>query len=300
MNNRKELLRRLMKDAELLAVMAEELSFTRTGERLGMQQSAVSHRVRALETVIGAPLFERTTRRLSLTPTGRVVCAAAGRCFENFDKALLELDSLQRSRALRLSVSSSLAMKWLLPRLPLAQASGLDLVLDVDDGISDLQSGLVQAAIRFGVGPYPGFHSVRLADAELIPVARPGFLSDPLSEVMCVSGNCPILADRKGGSDGTNFDWEIYFESRGWQVPAPKIAATFDRTDLALQAAIGGMGVALGRTLLVEDDVKTGFLVEVGERVKSRAGYWLVATPAQAQTEGFRAVSDWLKAQTSH
>ncbi|WP_417684818.1 LysR substrate-binding domain-containing protein [Roseibium sp.] len=297
MSDHRDLLHRLFKDAELLAVISQEMSFTRAAGRLGLQQSAVSHRVRALEEVVGAPLFERTTRRLDLTATGSVLCSAATRSLEVFEAALRELEDLQRSRSLRLSVSSSLAMKWLLPRLAQAEAAGLELVLDVDDAVSDLRSGSAQAAVRFGVGPYPGLHSVRLDTAELIPVARPGFLNAPLSQEMCVPGGCAFLADRRAAADGTEFDWQSYFRARGWQEAEPEIAATFDRTDLVLQAAISGMGVALGRTLLVEDDLAAGFLVEVGERVKSRAGYWLVATSELAQTQGFQALSRWLKSQ---
>ncbi len=297
MNKYEELTRKLMKSSEMLVAISEEQSFTRAGEKLGLQQSAVSHRVLALEEALGTRLFERTTRRLNPTPVGRILCAAAGACFETWEQALLQLEALRTTRSLRLSVSSSLAMKWLLPRLPEAQAAGLDLMLDVDDDVADLGGGHVQAAIRYGNGPYPGLYSVLLSKAELIPVARPGYLASELSRDFCVSPEGGLLADRRSAGDGTDADWQTYFAGRHWQVENPAVVASFDRADLVLQAAIGGMGVALGRTLLIENDLASGFLERVGEPVPVSSAYWLVATATQAETEGFQALERWLQAE---
>ena len=72
-----KLLLRLIQNSTLLEAIAEEQNFTRAADRLGIEQSAVSHRIKALEEAIGIPLFDRTTRRITPTEAGHIVCDAA-------------------------------------------------------------------------------------------------------------------------------------------------------------------------------------------------------------------------------
>ncbi|WP_417711094.1 LysR family transcriptional regulator [Roseibium aggregatum] len=291
MNERDELQSRLMLNAVLLNAIAEEGNFSRAAVALGLEQSAVSHRIKSLEAALGIRLFERTTRRIVPTEAGRIVCDAAKRCQEVWGSALSRITDVRTSRTIRLSVSSSLAMKWVIPALQRAQAAGLDLVVDVEDRLVDLHGGEAQAAIRYGAGPYPGFHAEALLTAHLVPVARPGLLKGHMTPG---GQEAVLLADRAGMSDGTGFSWNYYFKGRNWMEPPAKPLSFFGRADLAIQAAISGMGVALGRTLLIENDIEAGFLEVVGEPVASRSKYWLVTTPAYAGTEGYRDLRAWI------
>ncbi|WP_068406751.1 LysR family transcriptional regulator [Labrenzia sp. OB1] len=293
MNSDDALRDRLMQNATLLNAILEEGNFSRAGSAVGLEQSAVSHRIKSLETALGTKLFERTTRRIVPTEAGRIVCEAAQRCQEIWGSALVRIADVKTSRTLRLSVSSSLAMKWIVPALQRAQADGLDLVVDVEDRLADLHGGESQAAIRYGVGPYPGFHADALIHAHLVPVARPGLVSGSLAPA---SGNgVPLLADSSGETDGTGFSWSAYFDGRNWPGAPGKITNSFARADLAIQAAISGMGVALGRTLLIENDIEAGFLEVVGKPVASKARYWLVTTASYSETEGYRHLRDWIR-----
>lgn len=299
MDKRNDLIRWLIRNTDMLAAIGTELNFTRAAESLGLEQSAVSHRVKALEDTIGLKLFERTTRKLEPTAVGKILCQTAQQTTAQWNTALKQIADIRTSRRIRLSVSSSLAMKWIVPSLHRAQDFGLDLAIDVDDRLADLHGGEAHAAIRYGHGPYPGLHSERLSDAALIPVARPDQVKAPLTEAHCRSEACRFLVDSQGEADKTEFSWQAYFDGLGWQVDRPLTAGTFNRADLALQAAIGGMGIALGRTLLIEYDVKAGLLEIVGEPVRTKAAYWLVTTPSQARTEGFEALKDWLSNEVS-
>ena len=69
----------------------------------------------------------------------------------------------------------------------------------------------------------------------------------------------------------------------------------FDRSDLMIQAAIGGLGVALGRTLLIEDDVREGLLFPVGASARTASSYWLVTSSELADSEAAVALRDWLR-----
>ncbi|UES59704.1 LysR family transcriptional regulator (plasmid) [Roseibium aggregatum] len=291
MNERDELQNRLLLNAQLLHAIAEEGNFSRAAVAVGLEQSAVSHRIKSLEAALGIRLFERTTRRIVPTEAGRIVCDAAQRCQEIWGSALSRIADVKTSRTIRLSVSSSVAMKWIVPALQRAQEAGLDLVVDVEDRLVDLHAGEAQAAIRYGTGPYPGFHAEALMTAQLVPVARPGLLK---GQMVPGKGTSALLADRSGGTDGTGFSWTDYFTGCNWPEPPSRPVASFARADLAIQAAISGMGVALGRTLLIENDIEAGFLEVVGKPVASKAKYWLVTTAAYADTEGYRDLRAWI------
>jgi len=77
----------------------------------------------------------------------------------------------------------------------------------------------------------------------------------------------------------------------------PQSVKYFDRADLMLQAAIGGFGVALGRSLLIEDDIRRGLLLPIGQPIRVAAAYWLVTKPESAATDGFQSLRKWLKEQ---
>ncbi|WP_343559472.1 LysR substrate-binding domain-containing protein [Kiloniella sp. b19] len=295
MKNTPELRNRLLQNASLLHAILQEGSFSGAGLLNGLEQSAVSHRIKSLEKALGVRLFERTTRRIVPTEAGRIVCEAAGKCSEICSDTLIRIGETRTSGTIRLSVSSSLAMKWVLPALPRIQQSGLDLVVDTNEKLSDLHNGEAQVALRYGPGPYPGLHAEALLQARLVPVARPGLLPSGALSPEQPGKDIRLLSDRHGESDTTGFSWSEYFEKRGWQKAQKTALLPFERTDLSLQAAISGLGVALGRTLLVENDLEAGFLVAVGEPVLSPAKYWLVTTPAYAGTEGYKRLGNWIR-----
>ncbi|WP_417625336.1 LysR substrate-binding domain-containing protein [Paremcibacter congregatus] len=77
--------------------------------------------------------------------------------------------------------------------------------------------------------------------------------------------------------------------------PADAKALAFDRADLVLQAAIKGMGIALGRTLLIDGDIAQGFLKPVRPAIPMKSAYWLACSPEFANTERHATLLVWLK-----
>lgn len=285
-------------NAPLLAAIAHTGSFSKAAEVLGVHQSAVSHRVTLLEEALGFSLFERTTRQITPTAHGRILCAAAIDALARWDRAFDQIDKFATQGAVRLSVSSSLAMKWVLPHLASAAEVGLEIALDVNDRPVDLRAGLIDVAIRFGVGPYPGLHSTLLKKAELMPVARPGYGAQGASIAQLAAlPNTTFLTDTTGAKDDTDFSWAHYKDKTGIRFDTDTREIRFDRADLVLQAAINGMGIGLGRTLLIEGDIAQGFLAPVGPSVAMKSAYWLVCSPDFAGTERYALLLGWLKDQ---
>ena len=289
---------RLVHAFGLLAAVRRHGSFAAAARALDLDPSAVSHRIRALEADLGLSLFERTTRRVTPTRAGAILCDAAVRAWGEAGRAVTAARDLQSARSIRLSVHSSLAMKWLLPRLPDAAAAGLDLSIDVREDLVVFEGGDVDAGLRFGQGPYPGLHATRLSGCELQPVvgaAHPAAKrpeTDPLGDATLT-----LLADSGAEKFRTGTTWKDYRRLHDRPEESRLAVKYFDRADLMLQAAIAGLGVALGRSLLIEDDIQRGLLVPIGQPVRVKAAYWLVMKPPLASTVAMQTLQNWLKEQ---
>ncbi|MDA0408853.1 LysR family transcriptional regulator [Vibrio alginolyticus] len=293
-----KLLTRLSQSAPMLAAIGEELNFTKAAEKLNIQQSAVSHRVRSLEKALEITLFERTTRKLALTQAGTILCQAASESESIWPKALDKLEQLHSTEHIGLSLSSSLAMKWLIPILSKADTYDLKISLNVSDEHVNFDHENIDVSIRFGIGPYPGLHSVRLSRCVLQPVVNPSLMKTLNGDINSVlsCGQTTLLTDRLGERDNTNFNWQSYFDKREYSEFTKRNAThQFDRADLMLQAAINGIGIALGRTLLIEHDIKSGFLEKIGVAVNTESEYWLVCKPSFAETKRYKRLVRWLK-----
>jgi LysR family glycine cleavage system transcriptional activator len=296
--DRTDTIARLVHAAPMLAAIGEELSFTKAAERLNVDQSAVSHRTRSLEDALGHTLFDRTTRQLRLTEIGEILCQAATDTVDRWDTALDKVERSRSTNLIQLSLSSSLAMKWLIPALPNAQAENLNISVAVKEETVDFLVNEADAAIRFGPGPYPGLHSSHLSHCWIQPVASPKYLSDRSGdEALLTDPETIFLADRRGEIDDTDFSWNFYFSNTGEVKHDFKPDYQFDRADLMLQAVVGGMGVGLGRTLLVEGDADAGYLQAIGPSIRLRSGYWLVCSASFAETNRFERLRKWLKSE---
>lgn len=296
--DKKNLISKLVQASPLLEAIGKEMSFTKAAERLNVHQSAISHRTKALEEALGYVLFERTTRSLLLTEAGEILYRAAIDTMDTWDAALDKLEQNRSVNLIRLSLPSSLAMKWLIPALPNAQALGLSISLDVKEEQVNFQANEADVAIRFGRGPYPGLHSTHLSHCQLQPVASPAYFQNKTSHAEILKDQQTIfLSDLRGENDKTDFSWEYYFSAIGWAKDNFKADHQFERADLMLQATMSGIGIGLGRTLLMENDLHTGFLKTIGEPVPMRTAYWLVCTPSFAQSDRFERLLNWLKAE---
>lgn len=281
--------------APYLRAVAATGSFTKAAEMLGIHQTAVSHRIKTLEDQLGVRLFDRTTRKVNQTEAGRILCEAATTASASFEQALERLRLRAVGGRIRLSLPSSLATKWLFPALPRARAADLEISLEVGDDLQDLRANELDAAIRYGIGPYPGLHSVRLAPSFLQPVVGQSYRPEMKDFRDAVSlRDLAFLEDRRGAGDGTGYCWRDYFAGMGIDDRGVVIDQMFDRADLMMQAAVSGMGIGLGRTLLIEQDIEAGYLRSFGPPILSRAATWLVCSPSFAHGQEFRQLRDWL------
>src|SRR5882724_9234768 len=276
---------------------ARHLSFTAAAAELNVTQTAISHQIRRLEEELGIALFVRQNRSLALTAEARDYLPGIRAAFNDLRLATDRLTRKDNDRVLTVSTLASLAAKWLLPRLSTFQQAhpGIDVRITTSTGLVDFQRDGVDAAIRYGRGQWPGLRADWLMADELFPVCSPALLT----------GNRPLrspedLADHVllHTSGGTSDDRRLWLTAAGMPAQISKHPGlTFDLSFMTVQAAIDGIGVAIGRTSYVEADIAKGRLVVPFKvTLPADAGFYLVSPEARAEPPKLEAFRQWLLA----
>jgi LysR family transcriptional regulator, glycine cleavage system transcriptional activator len=275
-------------------VLAARLgNLSRAAEALHLTVSALSHQIRALEERFGRRLFARGPRGIALTAEGERLFEAVDAPFTALERAL-RAHGPRRDEVLTLSLLSSFASSWLVPRLPpfLAAHPQIELNLQSSVALVDFDRDPdIDAAVRYGPGKWPKLHAVHLFDDWITPLASPALLArhggahspDDLARL-------PLLDDRSNR-------WRDWFVRCGC-VPPRKFVAAFDDAEALHRAAASGLGVAMGRLTLARPLIEAGLLVELStQRLKSEFAHYLVYPPRSEAHAGLVAFRDWLVAQ---
>jgi LysR family glycine cleavage system transcriptional activator len=275
---------------------ARHLSFTQAASELNVTQTAISHQIRRLEEELGVRLFIRQNRALQLTPEARDYLPGIRAAFNDLKLATDRLLQRGDNNVLTISTLASLAAKWLLPRLTSFQESHpeIDVRITTSTSLVDFRTGDVDAAIRYGRGHWVGLRADWLMADEVFPVCSPALLAGkrPL--------RCPedlkdhVLLHTSNNSD----DWRQWLTAAGLPSDISRQrGVTFDMIFMAVQAAIDGIGVAMGRTTYVQDDIAKGRLVVPFKMaLPADAGFYLVSPEGKADPPKLRAFREWLVA----
>src|SRR5450432_2454007 len=274
---------------------ARHLSFTNAASELNVTQTAISHQIRRLEEELGIRLFVRQNRALTLTPEARDYLPGVRAAFNDLRLATDQLLRRDNDHVLTVSTLASLAAKWLLPRLSAFQEAnpGIDVRITTSTGLVDFKSGDVDAAIRYGRGHWPGLRADWLMADELFPVCSPALLG----------GNRPLRSPEDlrdhvllHTSNANSDDWRLWLTAAG--LPTNLSAhpgVTFDLIFMTVQAAIDGIGVAMGRTAYVQDDIAKGRLVVPFKiALPTDAGFYLVSPAGRSDPPKLSAFRQWL------
>ena len=183
----------------IFAVAARHLSFTKAASQLNLTQSAVSHRIKALEEQLGIILFNRLVRRLELTGAGAALAHTMRQAMHQIERGVAELD--RAGGALRLSITMlpSVASRWFVPRLTRFRKQRPDIEVQViaEPRLLDLRAEGIDLALRFGRGPYPGYAVTELMPDWVFPVCSPEFLASRRVETIEQLIELPLLNDQR-------------------------------------------------------------------------------------------------------
>ncbi len=272
-------------------------SFSRAADALHLTHGAISRAVRLIEDELGVALFDRRSRRVFLTEAGRKLAAAVREGFGLVESAVREIREVARTPALMVSCEPTLLMRWLIPRLPDFQARHPDVSIHLVAGGGAVSWGRgIDLAIRRDDFPRAGgTHAVPLFPERIGPVCHADKIAVFFKEAE--AGSSPQLRkDAVPLHTRTRPNaWETWAKTADCAAPEQR-GQSFEHFYISLQAAIAGIGVAIGPWHLVRDDIDNGILAAPCGFIEDGTAYHLLS-PSAIGDEGPRAaLRDWLLA----
>ncbi len=278
---------------------ARHESFTRASHELGITQSAVSQKVRALEEFFGRALFVRSGRRVKLSRAGSELLRDVGFAFHTIEKAVDSLNTKARCSPVTLSASTAFASWWMAPRLGQFQAdcAGIDLRLQTSDRDVDIIEEGISLGVRLGDERTEGCESTRLCDEVIFPVCSPGWLASHDSP----AAPCDLLQHRLIHLEEPfrpAATWKDWFDANAVPVAGELSGLRINDYALVLQAALQGQGFALGWRHLVQPLLDRGLLCRPLEHeLKTAMGYYIIQPRIRPRDDPADHVQRWMLAQ---
>lgn len=275
--------------------VAEKQNLRAAADALHLTHSAVSQQIRLLESRLGHPLFDRRGRRVVLNRAGAALLSSVQRAFAVLDEGVLTAAAAAGAleQRLRISVLPSFAQRWLLPRMTGWRQRHPELALEIETSqqVVDLQREGFHAAVRQGLGDWPGLVAERLFNESMsmIVVASPA-MAGRLADVPPAA----FLEEPLLGEAGL---WQAWFGAAGITREVTPVAV-FNDAALLLSAAEQGLGLAVARELLAADALRDGRLVRLSPisiEYEGARGYHLVYPPALRDWAPLAALRNWIR-----
>ncbi|PKU25219.1 LysR family transcriptional regulator [Telmatospirillum siberiense] len=292
---------RLASDLWFFRVAAETGSFSRAGDILAVTQSAVTQRIQRLELRLEVTLFHKAKRGLQLTSAGQALYEATRAGFEGMAAALLQLHATSASGALRVSCVPSLALEWLVPRLEpfLADHPGLDVAIFGEMHNLDrarMVSEGIDIAIRYGPEPPKGSVVAFDHPERVFPVCSAAYRAE--GEAAGSARPVVLLHDTEPWLPcaSPTDEWRFWTDRHGTPWGRPSQNQFFNLAQLAYRSAVGGMGVALGRSLVVKPLLETGRLVPAVDQEPLSNLRYFIMTQDLSPGAAASAFIAWLQA----
>jgi LysR family glycine cleavage system transcriptional activator len=232
-------------------------SFKSASDELGVTHGAISQQVRLLEDWLRAPLFVRHHRRVALTPAAQAYLAEIGPALDSIALATTKYGSGEDA-ILRVNAPATFALRWLLPKLAKfhAQHPGVKVRLETSNEPLEALPQAYDVIIRGGPDAFYGFSAQAFLTEERLPVCSPALLGrQPLVEprdlrmhTLLHTLSLPRL-------------WDDWLTKAGVRDLKPDAVLVLDHFYLTIQAALDGLGVAMGPTALISDDLAQERLV---------------------------------------
>lgn len=264
-------------------------SFAAAGGELSVTQAAVSRMVRVLETRLGFALFERRANRLALTWQGKSLLPGLTAAFDAIATLAAQVGALSALPALTVGVGPSFAMRWLIPRLADFQARYPDIEVRIATGgaINPIRDDWT-CGILLGDGRWPGYEVEELFSSDLFPVCAPR-IAARLAQPGDLRTQTLLQVEH------ATEDWPLWLRAAGLKLRPEKRSPRFDNYALALQAAVDGVGVAIGLRPYVADDLAAGRLVAPFKLTVPKGKAWyLIWPPARRDDPALAAFRAWL------
>lgn len=276
---------------------ARHMSFAKAADELNVTPAALSFQIKSLEEHLGQPLFRRLNRAVELTEAGRTLAPGAAEAFARLQTAWAATRRLQDNTSLTITAGPALTAKWLAPRLyEFARAHPeIDLRFSATLRNLDFDRDDVDVAIRFGYGQDDGLYSVPVRPEWLTPVMTPE-LAERYPTPQSLT-EAPLIHDDSISFLNPPCDWPAWFRAVGVDF-TPTHGTHFSNADHAIDAAVAGMGVALGRRPMIIKDVIEGRLVTPFKvAIETKARFRFLCRKGEETRPQIAAFRDWFLAE---
>ncbi|RED52026.1 LysR substrate-binding domain-containing protein [Aestuariispira insulae] len=268
-------------------------SVSKASQELSVSPSAVSQQLKLLEDWLSVSLVLRQPNRIGLTEAGKRYLLELTDLLDQLDAATDRLMGDGIENRLRISVVSSFASEWLMPRLRSFRSAypKVQLELLTSDHFAEFARDRIDMAIRYGGGDWPGVTAERLMPEWLGPVCHP--------EVVTAGVPVPMLVD-SGSPTGMRVSEEKTILEQLDDLPLSGDSIGFSDAHLMFAAARQGEGVSLGRSALVAEDLAAGRLVPLVKPWKqSPYAYYLVFPERREPGPAARLFRRWMQKQAA-
>ena len=275
----------------LAALMALESagrlrSFSRAAEELGVTQGAISRQVRALELELRAPLFDRSSFGVELTPTAHSYIEVVRACLAELEAATDGMRAHRDSAALRIAVPPTFAARWLVPKLAdfVSSHAGMSVDLSVRAIPLPAIDRSLDGEIIFAETAPPRFDVAHLLQTCLVPVCAPALAGSGTAET-------ELLELGKGN------DWAAYHAAFPHERLATARPYAFAYFDAGIHAAVLGRGILLSHPFLISNELRSGSLVIYAATALRRPGGYFFRTHSKRYEAAAAIFVDWLRAE---
>lgn len=276
---------------------AKHSSFARASEELNISETAISRKVRLLEQHYNLPLFVRRHRSISLTTQGAVLLASVEIALDRLRDTSAEMFASHQTNTVTLAATNSVAALWLMPRLRKFNKanSRVKIMLVASDDDQECLAETNDLSILRGDGNWPGFEAQLLFGETVFPVCSPGFLKrNPGAKDLARLPELDLIEISSAHTEWMT--WKTWLGQQGCHDVALERAAVFNTYPLGVQAAVDGLGIALGWGHLVDHLLEAGELVRLlpGHHARTNSGYYLLRPLDKKPFPEQDIVENWL------
>ncbi len=274
-------------------------SMKRAAEELFVTPAAVSQQVKKLEDNLGVDLLLREHRKVSLTPEGRKLRDGLTESLQLMRTTVGRIRKIGTSdNCLTVACGPPFAAKWLAPKLSafLEAHPHLSVRLEASFERVDYYESRIDIGVRLWTGVNEGMDTILLGEEMLLPLASPKYLEEHEIREPADVCNATLISDGHGVIMPDAPDWDEWFEVAGLAQPSGLRRINFgDNVDQALDAAVHGVGMVLGRKTLAHDDMRAGRLVcPFGPEVPLGRRWQVVRPRGDSRADYIDVFEEWL------
>lgn len=270
-------------------------SFKNAAIELGVTPSAVSHGIQTLEDWLGTPLFHRGPRGLSLTSAGENFLPKVRESLSLIADAAEHVPGRKATGTLSVSVAPTFASRWLIPRLAKfrLQLPEISISLDTSRHYVEFPLDGYDLAIRMAPADRAGPDWIQLFHESLVPVCAPQLAR----AIKDASWPQVMQKVRLIHVSQASEDWDFWLGTQGFVALSDEGNLHIDTIHGSIEAAIEGLGMALGRRPLIDQDLAHGRLVSMGPELAASTSYWLVGLSEAFDRPEVKSFREWVAAE---